>query len=163
MGDWTGTVPTFTAGAKYRGVDAATIASIASAVTGAWTAWSPTVNNLTVGSGSLTTRYRRAGKTVDLEFVFVYGAGSAVGTIPDFTLPAAPAAHYPSASGSILPASVIIVDSATTQRQGFLSWNGTIAGILYWNAGAPAAITSTAPWTWATGDQIHVFATYETA
>lgn len=163
MGIWTGTVPTFAAGAKLRGVDAQTLADISSALTGAWTAWSPTVNNLTVGSGSLTTRYRQLSKTIDLEFVFVFGSGSAVGTIPDFTLPSAPASHYPTASGSILPASVTIVDSATTQRQGLLSWNGSIAGILYWNAGVPAAITSTAPWTWATGDQIHVFATYEAA
>src|SRR5258706_593917 len=75
--------------------DWAAILAALHGATDAWTTWSPTLTNLTLGSGALTAKYRQVGKTVDIRGRFVYGIGSAVGTDPSFTLPVATALPIP--------------------------------------------------------------------
>lgn len=165
MGSWTGTVPTITGGTEAAASDVAILAAIATAQTAASSTWTPTWTNLTVGSGSVEYHYRQVGKWVDIYLRFRYGAGSAVGTSPQFTLPAALASYY-GTTDDALPLHCEIRDAATTSRVGRLTRGSTtsIAVISYWNSTpAPASITSTAPWTWTTNDEIAVWGTYEAA
>jgi hypothetical protein len=137
MGDWTGTVPTFTAGARLRGVDMATMAAIAAAQS----------------------------KTVDYRWKWKFGAGSAVGTAPTLTLPFTPSADWVATAdidrmwiGSILDTNT----SAQRDMQVYLSAAPATVTLNYMNAGVPAQITATAPWTWAAGDTLAIYGRYYT-
>lgn len=129
-----------------------------------WSDWTPTLTNLTQGSGTLVARYIQVGTTVHFHFRFTYGSGSAVGSNPTFTLPVAPAAS-PTYPASYFPAVVRMLDSGTTARQGELTLtSGSTVQLWYWNATpATAALSSTAPWTWTTNDEIVAAGTYEAA
>ena len=164
MGDWTGTVPSFPVG-NLRAEDMTTLADIDSALATAWTTWSPTLTNLTLGSGTLIAKYRRVGKTVDFFWRFVYGAASAVGTDPTFTLPVSAAAElltaieFP-ATGRITDASA---GSSRGQIRAILNTTANTVTMYYFNAATTvASITATVPWTWTTSDSLSLWGTYYT-
>lgn len=166
MGDWTGTVPTLTAGAKFRGSDADTLADIATAETAAWTSYSCTWRSLgtqpALGNGTLVSVYRRVGKTVNIMILLTIGSTSTFGTSAYyFDLPVAStreamgvATAFDTSGGAFFAA------------VGLISAGGGLAGLSYitpLTASTNALMTSAAPMTWATGDTLRVTATYETA
>jgi hypothetical protein len=59
-----------------------------------WQSYAPTYTNLTIGSGTVVANYFRTGKKVRVRWTFVLGSGSAVGTIPEITLPVNRAASH---------------------------------------------------------------------
>jgi hypothetical protein len=130
----------------------------------AWTAWTPTLTNLTLGSGTVVAKYQQIGKTVKFRFEFTLGAGSAVGTSPTFSLPviAASMSAYDIVGRSTLN------DTGTRQYLGFVNLpNTTTAGITAEAADSSYVyafgITATAPHTWATTDVITAVGQYEAA
>ena len=143
----------------------AALATRLDTIEGAWTTWSSTPANLTVGAGTLTTERRLVGKTVDWRLRFVFGAGSAVGTDPKFTLPVAPHADYVVSGEALFPGKVWLLDTGTRFQKGDLRHDASgVLTLVQWNAiNQVASITSTSPWTWATGDTINAYGTYETA
>lgn len=159
MGDWTGTVPSFTAGTVVPASDLQTLADELTAVAAAWTSWTPTLTNLTLGNGTQTAKYRRVGKTVDFVWRLTLGSTSAVGTTPSFTLPVACSADYPAypawfgmltdASTSVKPPAVLNLTSTTTVVLQYFSSLNTAANI-----------SSTLPFTWTTSDVLTAQATY---
>lgn len=156
MGDWTGTVPSFPVG-KNRAPNMQTLADIATALTSAWTSWSPTLTNLTQGSGTLSGKYRRVGKTVDFRLLFVFGAGSAVGTNPTTTLPVTPHADYITSNLSNGIGDIRILD---VSAGGLFNTNHFYySGSSTWTIN----VSATTPMTWASGDQLLIRGTYESA
>lgn len=148
-------------------LSATTVLSILgiSGITTAWTTWSPTLTNLTLGSGTLVARYKQIGKLVVFDFRFIYGSGSAVGSGPSFTLPVAmnsttyTVPTYGIGTGALL-------DAATAVRDCYGSMETTLGTIridAYNNTGQGALVTSTSPWTWTTADALHLWGTYEAA
>lgn len=132
----------------------------------AWTSWTPTLTNITVGSGTSVGAYQRVGRTIHYRWKFTYGAGSAVGTGPTFTLPVAPAAFY--TANFPMHNAVHMLDSGTTVFRGTTEFSsGSTVTILAAGAGASVvdrvSITSSVPMTWATGDTIMITGTYEAA
>ena len=164
MGDWTGTIPTIYAGSVPNGDDWGAVTGALSALSSVPSDWPPTLTNLTQGSGTVTAKYRRVGKAVDWYFRFLYGAGSAVGTDPSWTLPAAPASFYPSGeSFGNFPGVVHLIDASTAARQGHLNVAGSTVTITFWNATPTLGqVTATAPWTWTTNDSITAWGSYWT-
>lgn len=165
MGDWTGTVPTFAAGAKLRGVDMQTLADIDTALATGWTTWVPTYANLTITTATIVAKYRRVGKAVDYRWKFKLGASSAVGTAPTLTLPFTPSADWAATPDFDRFLIGNIFDTSTTSMrdlQVYLSTAPATLTLNYMNAGVPAQITATAPWTWATGDTLAIYGTYYT-
>ena len=128
-----------------------------------WTTWVPTLTNLTLGSGSLTARFRQVHKTLDYKFRFIYGSGSAVGTAPRFTLPFTPHAQY-TASNDVIGQATLL-DSGTQNRQGVaMVVSGSTVEIFDVNSsGSHATITASSPWTWTTNDSLSVSGTIELA
>jgi hypothetical protein len=60
-----------------------------SALTGAWSAWTPTWTGLTIGNGTVQARYIQAGKTVSFELRVDFGSTTTLtATQGEFTLPA---------------------------------------------------------------------------
>lgn len=160
MGDWNSTVPTFAAGSKDRGVDNQTLADIATALTAAWTTYTPTWASSgsapAYGTSTVTARYRRLGHTVDvLIYVLFNGATFGTGTYT-FSLPSAgtPVAE---AAGSGWAFDV----SATARNRG--TSRILVAGTIepHFSDGTTGQMAATSPWTWANGDWILIQATYD--
>lgn len=132
----------------------------------AWSSWTPTLTNLTQGNGTITAKYIQTGKTVHYRFKFVLGSTSAVGSGPTFTLPVAAHADYVAIQD--VYGSANMVDAGTAAYVGRLRATSTTVGLLLAeNAGGALtvdnSVSSTVPFTWATGDSISVYGTYEAA
>jgi hypothetical protein len=61
----------------------------------AWTAYTPTLTAVTVGNGTLTAKYLKLGKTLHIMINFTLGSTSAVGSQPQFSLPAGLTTTFP--------------------------------------------------------------------
>ena len=139
---------------------AATLQSIGAA----WETWSPTLSTWTLGNGTLTGRYTRINKFVNVEITLTIGSTSnTAGLGPIINLPITP----------------------RTGNIGLFSWFGTAsdasAGTQYpmsaWPVGGssfyPVTLgsagayvnsyytSSTTPMTWATGDYLYLQGIYE--
>jgi len=151
---WSGTLPTWNAGEEILGADLQTMTDALHGVADAWTAWSPTLSNLTLGSGTVTARYRQVGKTGDFYFSFLLGAGSAVGSLPSFTLPFTPASHLTVVEEVLGRGDLLHTGVASYFALG--RWNtGSVVQVVYLGtSGVHTAVTATAPFTWVSGDRL---------
>lgn len=156
---WTGTVPTFTAGSRLRASKLQTVTDLLTALTGPSDTWTPTLTNLAIGSGGsagVSARYRRVGSWVyNGQISVVLGSsGASVSGPPRFSLPAVPASHY----GLVFPIGLATyVDSNPGNRwEGLILHVGSGVGQFYYfteaGGGSGTVITSSAPFTWASGD-----------
>lgn len=141
------------------------------AFTGAWSTWTPTWTNLTVGNGTLTARYIQIGKTVRFSLKLVFGSTTAVtGADPTFSLPVTSIASYvpagfmpiglagfndSSAGGAITNGAVTWQTTTTASIVAFVS-----SGTYVTESGIAAAVPYAA---WATGDSIFLSGSYEAA
>lgn len=164
MGDFSTAMPSFAAGQPATASDLQILADLGSALADQWTStWSPTLTNITLGSGSTTTaRYRRIGKTLDYHLKIVLGTGGALGTNPRFTLPYAPHSSYvandPLGKGFLLDPGVngytisVRLQSGSTCELVYLATNDV-----------HTAVTATLPFTSGVGDGYVVDGTVELA
>ena len=126
---------------------------------GSWTAYTPTTTGITLGNGTVTGRWT-GGKTIDFQCTFTFGSTSAVTASPTFTLPfTALNANWAGSLSTIFDTSAsnyypVIGIADTTARVLCRVLPGT-AGINY------AAISSTNPMPWATGDVLTIQGRYE--
>ena len=131
-----------------------------SAWIGAPTTWTPTLQNMTLGNGTVTAQYVQVGKIVTCLFRFVLGSTSAVASFPGHSLPVT------ARSDRFLSANVHFLDSGTAEYAAFIHGNGSATtGTIYYLAtnNALTNVTASAPFTWATGDAITTSITYEVA
>lgn len=127
---------------------------------GAWTAFTPSWTNLTVGSGSSSGYYCKIGKTVHFRVYFTFAADSSVSGTPKLALPLA---NY---TTSVLHTIGIV----NYRDNGGSDYNGAIdqsGNLLCYQAGSTYVTQigagATTPFTFATGDQISVTGTYQTS
>ena len=136
--------------------------AIGNTIVGTYTAFTPTVNNLTVGNGTLTSAYCQANKLVHYYGKLVFGSTTTfgVGNV-SFTFPINPTV------GGLSPFSFTTVGTVSHSD---VSAGGSYTGLAQINAGGTAFfpsvqntagtyaswsnISSTIPMTWATGDVI---------
>lgn len=132
------------------------------AFSGAWTSWTPTWANASVGNGSVDAKYKQIGKTVHFRLVFILGSTSTIGTGPTFTLPVTSASYnsiFEIGSGKLFDTS-----ANGNYRAGVKANSTTIGGLEHWDLNNNTlSITSTSPMTWGNGDAILVSGTYEAA
>ncbi len=124
-------------------------------LTTGWTAYTPSVSGSgsALGNGTLSGAYKQVGKIVHFRAQFNLGSTSTVGTSLILALPVTVNGVSQAAAGSAL-------HSATNyQIGGFIN-----AGSALITATCSSGfVTSTAPFTWANGDQINICGTYEAA
>ncbi len=137
---------------------------------GAWTAFTPSWTNLTVGNGTNVAAYSQSGKTVTVRFAFILGSTSSVGTTPRFNLPVTAATQYSTYPTAFLTGNVSLNDSGTNTFTGLaLMWNTTEIAVMAQNSSATyvtwgsSGVTATVPFTWTTGDGIYGQFYYEAA
>jgi len=134
----------------------------ASGLGAAWTSWEPTVTNWTQGNGTKAGGYVQLGKVIHFWGLLGFGSsGSSVGGALTLTLPVTISADL----GAITPIGVAhFYDASGTYYTGIIWSNGAIyvqgASATYVNL---AAISSSVPMTWASGDYLAFSGTYEAA
>lgn len=164
MGDFTASVPSFNVG-PIPAASLQTLSDALTALTGAWTTThTPTLGNLTLGSGTSVFSYRRLGKTLDFWWIFTLGAGSAVGSGPTFTIPAALHSRYFATGCKLKIGWASCSNSGVADYDLSLRHSGSgtptvLEVVIAGTNGLHALVTSTAPFTFGTGDAIAAGAT----
>ena len=127
----------------------------------AWTTWTPTFTNITVGNSTVAARYKQIGKTVFVSMKFTRGSTGSIGTTPSMSLPVS------SATNVLIIGMPYYEDVGTAGYVGYLIM---LDGIVYFGqqnvAGtypSTAYISATVPFTWTTGDVLNVQFYYEAA
>ena len=130
---------------------------------GAWTTYTPTWVNLTVGNGTLVARYCQVGKVVTVMLRLTFGSTTAI--TGGYVQVGAPVTSGVS-SGAL--GSAYMLDNGVADYPGLVKQDGTGAfAIQPINAAGTYAslgnLTSTTPFTWGTNDVLNVFFSYEAA
>lgn len=130
---------------------------------GTWTAWTPTLTNLTLGTGATSThRYSQINKVIVFRSKIVLGTGGAIGGVFSMTLPVnAYATHS-------VTAAVNLLNSGGSVHLGAVTNNGvgTIEVQAISASGSYATmtqVTTGVPFTWDVGDIITINGVYEAA
>jgi hypothetical protein len=123
---------------------------------GAWTSYTPTNTNVTVGNGTQIAVYQRIGRLIVVQYDLLWGSTTAFSGAPGFGLPVAVAtSRRGHGTCYILDASVNDYDAGV-----FASSGGTTAFI---RRSAGGGIDGTTPFTWTTSDRISFTLMYEAA
>jgi hypothetical protein len=128
---------------------------------GAWTTYTPTLTNVTLGSGgTVTGRYEQVGKTVRGHVEITLGTGGAFTGAMEFSVPAGRRA--PAAGQSVGTAIAADVSAGINQ---IFAVVGFSAGSRLRCSLIPSSnsVAATVPWTWAAGDSIVADFAYEAA
>lgn len=143
----------------------------AGAGSSAFPSWTPTLTNLTIGNGTVTAKYWRIGKLVVYRLHIVLGSTSSVSNNAagvSFSLPVTRVA-YPGTATLVPMGQVRFYDlNLTTGNEGqVINSSTTTGGLAVFDASATylksAVMKDTVPFTWATGDEVHVQGWYEAA
>jgi hypothetical protein len=140
--------------------DLANLADSATTIESAWTSYTPTVYNWTLGNGTLTSAYKQIGKVVFFRIVFGVGSTTNKSGNLQFSLPVTDAAAF----DDKYTVSCFLLDSGTDEYT-FTSSNtgGKVIGVYQLSGGNNRQINATAPFTFATGDQVRFTGWYEAA
>lgn len=136
-----------------------------SAQLGAWTAYTPTwvgsTGSHTLGNGTLTGSYVQVSKTVHFRVRLTIGSTTTynAGTWR-FGLPVTMVANFSGAGDAIASATMYDLSLADRYARTVYSYSDTQVAVL---SEAGLAISSTVPFTWATGDTLSIVGTYEAA
>ena len=136
-----------------------TIRDALKAIGDPWSAWTPTLTSLALGSGTLVARYLQAGRLVHFYFDFILGAGSAVGTNPAFTLPV-PARSAAAVRGLTC---AYLVGSVNYSGRTFNETTTAVTLAVDTSGSNQGNVTATVPGTFAAGSILHCHGTYEAA
>ncbi len=132
------------------------------AYTGGWTTWSPTYLNITVGNGTVTSRYRKLGKRVDVYFKLVWGSTTSCGSYPNVSYPISPSYT------NFIAGNAYLLDTGTAEYAGLVFMDGA-NGMLFQsqatngNFATTGIVQAASPVTWTTNDVWAFSASYEVA
>lgn len=161
MGTYTGTPRTWVAAETVTAaLMNSDIRDPLTALSAAWTSYTPTLSSFTAGNGTAAGYYQRFGKTIDFYAAFTFGSTSAAAAnYPQLTLPATAARPLIPVHGGFWDASA----SAYYLAVAYLSstTNATLA--MPGTNGVRTILSTTLPFTWTTSDQIIVGGRYEAA
>lgn len=141
-----------------NGRDAFVIATIGPRT---WRSYTPTLENITLGDGSVLARYTRSGKTAHAAGRLLLGSQSSIASNPRISLPVTPA------FGGLIVPNVRFVDAGTSFHFGLARITGSSLEFYAINTnstyGAFSVISATTPFTWAVNDEIVFNVSYEVA
>jgi len=131
---------------------------------GAWTSYTPTWTNLTVGNATQNSFYTQIGKLVVVRVQLTFGTTTSLTSVIDISLPVTSrsltgnpnlgVARFIDANGAQHCGVIVYISSTAVrfQRQ-VVSGSNIIAD----------EVSSTAPFTWTSTDQFHGYFSYEAA
>ena len=126
----------------------------------AWTTYTPTFTNVTVGNATVVFKYKKLGKTVFVRGTFIFGSTSSISGIIRFTLP------VNAVDAGFHHASVLIEDTGVEAYQGTLFVSPiSDANLKVINSAGTNAVfrntSSTVPMTWNATDLFKTYFFYE--
>jgi hypothetical protein len=131
---------------------------------GAYTTFTPSYFNLTVGNGTNTGRYLRIGNLVHATYKFVFGSTSSIAgnVFLDFPI------NANTANNNSIIGVVALRDIGTQDYQGPVVQNSTTNFTVQANTAnatyvTGTALSSTVPFTWTTNDELLISIIYEAA
>jgi len=129
---------------------------------GSWTAWTATLGNITLGNGTVVSRYQQIGKTVNFRFSLTLGTTTSITGSAYFFLPVAPSYDT--------PCTIMVRDNGVAfyPTVGMVfSGSGGYCDITVGNASTTylqqANVSGTIPVTLGSTDVLYVSGTYEVA
>lgn len=138
----------------------------------AWTAWTPSLTNIAIGTGGsalLTAKYVQIGKLVFCRVTIILGtSGASVSGAIALSLPVT-AITYPGSTVGVAPlGTAAFLDAATASYSGAVAWNSTTTVTLqpFDTSGtySKKVVTSaTIPFAFGAGDEVHAEFVYEAA
>jgi len=128
---------------------------------GAWIAYTPTLTGITIGNGTVTAKYSRVGKTVNVSILIVLGSTSSITGVIQVGIPLTRAANsIPNTTISFDDTNVAIWPGFAFEAASVIQCLALLATGTY---AAQAGTSATVPFTWGTGDKINIATTYETS
>ena len=130
----------------------------------AWTSYTPTFNNFTLGNGTIDFAYTQIGKTVHVRGQITLGTTSVMGTNMDISTPVTASAS----AASLVVGNSILGDTGTARYLASVSLDSTTRFVLFTMLASGTyvsrtGLTSTVPFTWTSTDNVQIQATYEAA
>jgi hypothetical protein len=129
----------------------------------AWTTWTPTLSDITVGNGTVSAAYKQIGKTVFWEFRLVFGSTTSVTGGNSFL-------NLPVTGKRIVSKSMVgqMIDANGSIYPSIGYWigeSGFYFGVINASGtyGTLTQMSSTVPFTWTTSDSITYSGVYEAA
>lgn len=121
------------------------------AIGDAWTSYTPALTGWTLGNGTLTGYYISAGKSIlATKVLYTVGSTDTKSGAPVFSLPVTKVADL---AGFILGQASLFDTSGSVRAYRNVIQSGTTSTVFV-AADDDTRLSPTAPWTWATGDQI---------
>lgn len=131
----------------------------------AWTSYTPSFTNFTLGNGTVAAYYKQIGKTVLGYISIVFGSTTAITGTPGFSIPVAHSTDY--VSNPDVGYGRYVDDNTGTGYRGFTDIDLTNDNFRPFidNVAATYAtlgvITTTIPFTWTTSDRLELNFLYE--
>lgn len=135
--------------------------------TSAWSSYTPTWTNITTGNGTNVGKYITLGKTVHFIAYFIMGSTSSISGNISVTTPSTMTTNfYRSGATEVTVGNACFLDSGSAAYPGSITVESTTAvTVRAHNASATyltlSTANATAPFTFATSDEIWVMGTYE--
>jgi hypothetical protein len=125
-----------------------------------WTAYTPTLTNITLGNGTIVARYQQIGKTVNFEVLFTMGSTSVMGGPAQVSMPVSPARITKGFPVTLLDDSVRVYwgNADIFDNRFYLTATVTDGTYAYFNY-----VSGTVPFTWTTNDKFSIYGSYEAA
>lgn len=134
----------------------------------AWTSFTPTFTNLTVGNGTVASYYTKIGRTVHYQGRYTHGTTSVQGANTTVNLPVPASSNYGSFNVNQIIGTCTFLDTGVAAYQGWVRLDGasTLTFIVGGASGtylSQSGITATIPFSWGSGDSYTWNVTYEAA
>jgi hypothetical protein len=130
---------------------------------GAWTSYTPTLQSITLGNGTLVGKYAQIGNMVFVVVTLDLGSTTTISTFPRFSLPVAAELY----SGNILGGAQL-TDAGVVNYAGIVAMEDANTVQVYCQKSSTNHIQydfigGTTPFTWVTGDKIWFQISYKAA
>lgn len=127
---------------------------------GAYSTWTPSIGNISIGNGTITGRFSQVGNTVSFSLKVTFGSTTTISGSPNFVLPVT--------ANSVATFVCYILDTgvAAYLANAYCPSGTTVYLDLIDTTSSRALLTSfssTSPFTWGNGDLISISGSYEVA
>jgi hypothetical protein len=130
---------------------------------GAWTSYTPGLSSITLGNGTLSAAYIRVGKFCSVRILLTCGSTTVISTFPRFDLP------FNSINAPQAVLGNVNLEDTGTQFYWGVAVLETVTNVQVYAQNSAGTyvqrefVGGTTPFTWTTGDRIHVNLNYEVA
>ena len=133
----------------------------------AWATWSPSYVNITVGNGTVVSKYREIGKWVQLYYDLTFGNTTSISTNNTISLPVTASSDYVVAEGNLIGACTAHDASGQVYTGATRIQTTTTMVPVVYRADSTytfeSGLTSAIPMTWTTNDKLNFTMSYEAA